>query len=192
MTLSCDALAVLEHGHVLEACLQARIVDGDAGRRRQHHGQPLVLRAELGPALFVSEIEAADRLSAPDRDAEERHHVRMPGREPGRQRVLAHVAQPHRLRVAQQEPEDALALREPPHRVARELVDARRLQLGQLAVFADDAESAVPRVYQPASRVDDPLQHRRQAQIRADAEHRVEQLLEARVRPFHACHRRPF
>ena len=177
---------------MLEARLQAGVLDGDAGRGGQRHRQPLVLDAELVRTLLVGEVQAPDGFAAPDGHAEERSHLRVPGRKPLRQRVLAQVAQPHRLGIFEEDAEDALELRKAPDGRVGLVVDAARDEICQLAVLIYDAQGAVPRVYQLAGRLDDPLQDRGQAQVGGDAEHRVEQLLEAHVEPLNACHHRPF
>jgi len=108
------------------------------------------------------------------------------------ERGVAQGAQPDRLGMAQEHAADALERRKAPDGLMGLAVDAARDEISQLAVLVYDAQGAVPRVYQLAGRLDDPLQDRGQAQVRGDAEHRVKQLLEAYVKPLHVCHRWPF
>src|SRR5690349_18748230 len=164
--LAGDALPVLEDGDVLEARLQAGVVDGDAGRGSQRHRQSFVLLAELLRTLLVGEVEAPDGFTAPDGHAEERGHLRVPGWELLCQRVLAQVAQPNRLWIVQEDTENAPELRKAPDGLMGLVLHAARHEIGQLAVVVYDAQGAVSRVDQLASRIDDPLQDRGQAQVR--------------------------
>ena len=85
----------------------------DAGRRREADGELLVDVGEDLAARLVAQVEVAEHLAAHgDRHTEERRHRRMVRREPEAVGVLAEVGQPQRLRIDDQQPEDAVALRE--------------------------------------------------------------------------------
>ena len=63
------------------------------------------------PPALSRQVEVAEHLVAdPDRHAEERAHRRVVRREPVAVGVLAEVGQPDRLRVDDQQAEDAVAL----------------------------------------------------------------------------------
>ena len=64
------------------ARVEPGVLDRDAGVEGEHLDEALVLLAELGLALLVGQVEVADRgAAAADRQAEERAHRRMVGRE---------------------------------------------------------------------------------------------------------------
>src|SRR5205814_679589 len=73
-----DSLAIFQHGELLDALHETRVVDLDARRGRQCYRQVLVVLAEFFRALLLAEIQIPEhRVSNPNRDAEERTHRRM-------------------------------------------------------------------------------------------------------------------
>jgi hypothetical protein len=76
---------------------------------------PVVVAGELVGALLLGEVEVAeDPVGDADRYPEERAHRGVVFREADRGDMLGDLAQPKRLRVLHQHPEQALALREVP------------------------------------------------------------------------------
>jgi hypothetical protein len=98
--------------------------------------------------------------------------------------VSGDVRHPHRLRVGDQQTEHAAAVRQVADRLVRLRIDAVGDEVGQQAVRADHAERAVTGPGQGAGGLDDPLQGAAQVELRADADHRVEQ----GAQPFPAGH----
>lgn len=80
------------------AHIHARRLDRDAGPRRQHDDQPLVLLRELhGPAL-VGQVQVAGRTPAiANRNAQEAGHRRMAGGEAVEGRVPPYVGRPQHV-----------------------------------------------------------------------------------------------
>ena len=88
----------------------------------------------------------------------------------------AEVREPQRLRVGDEDPEDAVAAGHRADRRALVVVQADGQELGELRMlFVQHPERPVAGVDQVGRGFDDALQHRGQIQLGADREHRVEQ-----------------
>ena len=110
----------------------------------------------------------------------------MARREPDRAWILAEVAQPQRLAVADQHAEDAAAARQVADRRLRLVVDAdgdELLEPGPEPV--DHAERAVARAGQLDRRLDQALQQRLERELGAERDPDLDQTPQAigRVRP---------
>ena len=102
--------------------MQPGVLDRQAGGRGQTDGQLLVDVGEHLAVGLVGQVQVAvDDAAEADRHAEERGHRRVPRREPEAVGVGVEVRQPQRLRVEDQQTEDAVAL--------GSVTDARRLVL---------------------------------------------------------------
>ena len=151
-------------GHLVEA----GVVDRGPGRRGQGLGQLFVLGAEPAPGA-VGEVEVAEHhLTDPDRDPQEVLHRRVPGREPARAAVVGQGGQSDRVRVIDQRPEQALALRQVPD-PGRDLdghADVHELR--QPTARRDHPQRGVAGTDQLPGRLGHVPQHRRQPQITDD------------------------
>ena len=93
--------------------VQARVLDRDRRPVGEHDRAPPRRSRRTSPLGLLGEVEVAPRLAADeDRHAEERVHRGVPERESVGARMVAHVGEPQRLRVADQPPEDAVASRQ--------------------------------------------------------------------------------
>jgi hypothetical protein len=146
---------------------QAGVLDRDAGRRRQRHDQLLVALGELAAVALLGEVEVAEGLAAHEhRDAEERAHRRVVGREAGRRRVPGEVRQPDRRRLVDEQAEDALAARQVPDLGAGVRVDADGDELDEVAPLGpEDAERGVVRVGEVGRELRDAAQRVGQAEV---------------------------
>ena len=78
-----DPLAVLERRQFGDACVQACVLDGEAGDRRQVDDERLVVVGELATADLVAQVDVAEHVAADrDRRSEERRHRRVVRGEP--------------------------------------------------------------------------------------------------------------
>jgi len=92
----------LTSGEVLEAVMEARVLDRDRSRRRERHDERLVLGRELVRGRLVAEVEVSEHLVAqPDGHAEEGPHLGVVFREADGPGVLVQVPEPQRLRCLQ-------------------------------------------------------------------------------------------
>ncbi len=156
--------------------IQPGVLHRDAGRGAERGDHGLVVLGELAAAALLRQVQVAeDLVPDPDRNAEKGPHGRVPGRESGRILVRRDVRKPQRVRILDQQPEQAASLG--PVVDLRDLVGAEpdRDELDQLLPFADHAEGAVPGIHQLYGRLDDPAQHRLQVEPRADRDDRLEQ-----------------
>ena len=164
--------ALLPLGRVIEA----RVLDGHAGRGAQGDEHRLVVFGELPAAALAGQVQVAEHLIAdPDRDAEEAVHRRVPVGEARRAGVPGDVRQAERAGVVDQQAEQAASLR--PVVDPRDLVlgQADRDELRQPLAVADDAERPVGRIHQADRGLDDPPQRGLQVQAGADRDDRLEQ-----------------
>ena len=82
MQVAGDAVTVIEHTHDADPVVEPGVLDRDAGGECEGLGQRLVLVGERSRTLLVGQIEVSvDLVSRPQRDAQERGHGRVPGRE---------------------------------------------------------------------------------------------------------------
>ncbi|GAA3337127.1 hypothetical protein GCM10020358_12240 [Amorphoplanes nipponensis] len=89
--------------------------------------------------------------------------------------MLGDVRHAYRVRVGDEQAEDAAAVREIADPGVRGGVDAVRDEVGELHVGPDDAERAVAGAGQRARGLDDALQRAAQVEVGADADDRVQQ-----------------
>ena len=107
--------------------VEARVLDRDRGLGGEQDDRRLVLLVEVGAARLLGEVEVAvDDAAQADRDTEEGLHRRVVRREADRARILVEVVEAQRLRLADEDAEDAAPAGRSPIAVARLLVDARR------------------------------------------------------------------
>jgi hypothetical protein len=172
-----DALAVLEHHHLAHPLVEAGLLDGEAGGDGQGHGHLLVDVGEDLLALAVAQVEVAEDLVADaDGHAEERRHRRVVRGEPEAVGMLAQVRQPDRLGVDDQQAQDAVALGQLADGPPPLLVDADGDELREPgAGLVEHAERAVAGLDQVGGRLGDAPQDARQVEVRADAQHGVEE-----------------
>ncbi len=134
-----------------------RVVDRDRGPLGQHDEQLLVLDVELPAAVLLGQVEVAEDL-VPNhhRDAQERVHRRMLGREPVGAGVVADPRQAKRFGLADQLTEDAVTARKRADPLPQLLVDPDRQEAGQLALLVvEDAKGRVASPGQLASRLEE-------------------------------------
>ena len=132
----------------LPLVVEAGVLDRDARRDRERTDELLVDLGELVRALLLGQVEVAEHLVAhADRDAQERGHRRVVGREAEGVGVRGEVREPQRPGIADEQAEDAVALGLVPDPRALLVVDADGDELHEaVAILADDAERAVPGV----------------------------------------------
>jgi hypothetical protein len=161
--------------------VQPSVRDGHPGDGREPLHELLVLGGELlGPELLGEVDVAVHLVPHEDRCSQERPHGRVAGWEPVRRGVAGEVAQPQRDRFADEQAEDAVALRQVSDAVRRVGVDplVHELDEGLLVdLRADDAERPVARAGEFARRCDDALQRRREVEVGSDREQGIEQPL---------------
>src|SRR5918996_5809832 len=93
--------------------VQAGVLDGDGGLGGKELRQLLVLVCESPAAFLLGQVEVSVGDAAEkDRHAEEAAHRRMVRREAYGARIVAEVLQPQRVRLADENPEDAPASRQ--------------------------------------------------------------------------------
>jgi hypothetical protein len=170
----------------LDELVQPGVVDGDTGCGGQGHHDLLVVVTELGGVLFLGQVQIAEDLVAgTNRDTEEAVHRWVVRWEPVRVGMLVDVRQPDRAWLGDQQTQHTAAVWQIPDPRVGGRVDAVSDEVGQIgAVGADHAERTVPGVGQGARGFDDTLQGAAQAEVRADADDRVEE----RPQPFPAGH----
>ena len=91
--------------------------------------------------------------------------------------MAAELAQPQRLRVLDEQPQNPPTVWQVADSGPRRLVEPDVNEVPQRPVGADDAQCSVLRINEVASQLDDPPQHRRQAQVTADRHDRIKQTL---------------
>ena len=102
--------------------------------------------------------------------------------------MLAEIGQPQRLGVDDEPTEDAVPFGEVTDEPVRVVVDPDGDELRQAgAGLVEHAERAVAGIDQPDRRLDDPPKHARRIEVRAEGEHRVEELAKA-ARTGHLGH----
>ena len=127
MTVSCRSRAMRSRSSRSVSSphpgVQTGVLDGDAGGAGQGDHELLVDVAEHLGRCLVGQVQVAEDLVAdPHGHAEERPHRRVVRREPVRVGMLLQVGETDRLRVDDEQPEDAVALGQ----VADRPVRARR------------------------------------------------------------------
>jgi hypothetical protein len=89
----------------------------------------------------------------------------MPRREPRRTRIIGDASQPDRVRVVDQRPQQALALRQMPDPLDGPRRHAHMHELGQPSARRDHPERRVLGTDQVPRRLRDPPQHHRERQV---------------------------
>jgi hypothetical protein len=175
-----DPFAVLDQRIALDTGLEPHVLDGHAGGRSQADRQLLVDRTELACSHLVGEIEVAEDLAAnEDRHPEERLHRRVVRWEPVAVGMGVQIREAQRLGVDDEQTEDAVALGELADAVVGRVIHPDRDELRQAGSgVVEHAESAIAGVDQTDGRFHDPSQHGGGVEIRAEDQHRIEQLPE--------------
>ena len=105
-----DAVPIVEHAHDTDPVVQSRVLNGDARGQCKGLGECLVLVAESGRTLLVSEVEVAvDVIPYTHRDPQERRHRRVTRRKPVTARVLFEMVEAKRFGFGDQQPQHAAA-----------------------------------------------------------------------------------
>ena len=150
--------------------VQPSVLDRHSGLRRKQLRKLRVLVAEVLSARLLGQVQVPIRDTAKDdRHAEERLHRRMVVRKPDRARVVGDVVEPQRLRVADQDAEDAAPMRQIADRGVGVRIDPGRQEaLERLPSPVDHAESCVASVGDLRGSLDDPLQQRVERKLGAE------------------------
>jgi len=167
--------------------VEARVVDGDSGGRRQCLDQDLVVLGELRTAGLLRQIEVAvDLVADAHRNTEEGPHLRMPGREAHRVRVGADVGQPDRGRIVQEHTQHPPSGGQPADRGAFRVRHPDGDEVDDVVVtggrIAADAEGPVAGVDQFGRRPHDGAQCHLEVEPGSDRQHRVDQAVEPELR----------
>ena len=64
MQIAADAVSLLDDREVRSLLVEPGVVDRDPGVEGEQLDQPLIVRRELGSALFIGEIEVPDGSAA--------------------------------------------------------------------------------------------------------------------------------
>ena len=153
-------------GPVVRLLVQVGVADGRAGLGGEQDQSPLVVGVEVPAVRLLGQVEVAVDLAAGhDRDAQERPHRRVVGREADRGAVVGQVAQAQRAGVLDQHAEDAAADRDVADRRPLLVADAGGDELGDGAVPAEDAQRPVAGAGELGGQLDDALQDDRELQV---------------------------
>ena len=171
--------------------VQPGVLDRYCGLRRQQLRQLGILVAEVLSARLLGQVQVPVRDPAKDnRHPEERLHRGMVRWEADRARVVGDVVQPQRLRVPNQDAEDAAPVRRVTDRGMRVGIDPGRQEpLQRLARSVDHAESCVAGVGDLGGRLDDPLQQRIERKLGAERDAGVDENAQAAQLICFAAHR---
>ena len=162
----------------LAEAVGAGVLDHEPGGARERLHEELVLLGERFAAGLLGQVEVAeDGAPDPDRDAEERGHRRVVGREADRLRMGRQVGHPDRLGLVDQQAEDAAPAWQVTDQPVLLLADPGGHELHQRPVGADHAEGGVPRPGQLGRGLDDPQEHAAQVEVGGDGGDRFEQRL---------------
>ena len=108
-----DAVALVDDGEAIELLVEPRVLHRDPGVDREGLDERLVFRAEPGGADLVGQVQPAQgRALDRDRDAQEAGHRRVVRREARAVWVGGDVRDPERAVLADDQPEQATALRQ--------------------------------------------------------------------------------
>ena len=169
------------------ACLrdvvEARVLDGDPGGRRERNDEFLVVGAERTTGSLRQVEVAVDAVADSDRNTEERVHRRMMVGKAGGTWVVGEVREPDGRGIRDHGAEQPLAGGKVTDVLGGDLVDADVDEaLEATAARGDDAERAVAGVDQSHRRLDDATQHDFEIQALDDRGVRAEQVLEPPLR----------
>jgi hypothetical protein len=156
--------------------VQPGVLNGDTSRRAEGGQQGLVVLGELAATALLGQVEVAeDVVPDPHRDPEEAVHRRVARGESRRLGVAGDVGHPQRVRVLDEQAEQAAALRPVVDLGDLGGVEAYRDELGEPLVLANDAERAVPGIDELDGRLHDPAQRRLEVQPGPDRDDGLQQ-----------------
>ena len=192
--LTGDSFAVFEHRQICDAGMQTGVFDDDARRAGERGDHFLVDVGEDVATRFVIQVEVPEDVFAnADGHAEERTHRRMVRRKPVAVGVLSQIGKADRLRIDDEQTQDAVALGQvadlaPCFRIEADGDELREPGAG----LVEHTERAVLRVDEIGRHLDDALQRFREVELGTDREHRVEQptQLTRSRQTIHQRHRR--
>ncbi len=165
-----DALTVLEKHEVPHPRVQPCVLDRDAGCDSECHHELLVDVAERVLRALVGEVQVPEDLTAHgDGHSEERPHRWVVRGEAEAVGMLAKVGKPDRSRLADQEAEDAVTLRQVADLGSLLGVDAHGEELRQERPGrVEHSECPVLGIGQLGRRFDDALEGRSEVEVGAD------------------------
>jgi len=148
-------------GPACRRLVEARVLDRDGRLAGEQHEGRLVVLVEVDAAGLLRQVEVAvDDAAQVDGRAEERPHRRVVRRKADRPRIRMQIVQAQRLRVADEDAEDAAAVRKIADRRARLVVEPSRDEaLQRLARRIEDAERGVARAGEGGRRLHELLQN---------------------------------
>ena len=163
------------------AFVQASVLDRNSGLGCEQLGQLRVLVGEVLSTLLLRQIEVSVRDSTKhDRHTEERLHRRVVLRKAHRAWIVCDVVEPQRLRVADQNAQDAAPVRQiTDRRVCVSVDSCRQESLERLAGPVDHAESCVAGAGDLGRRLDDALKQCVERKLRAERDARVHEHAQA-------------
>ena len=164
------------------AVVEPGVLDRDAGPCREEDRR-LLVRLRERAVVLLGEVQVPPGLASnQDRHAEERRHRRMPWREPVGARVASDVGETQRLRVLDQDAEDASTAGEVADLVAGLVIDPPRDEpLELLTVLVQHTERGIPGAGQLARDCEHALQQRFEVQLGDDVRHGLHQPPESGV-----------
>jgi hypothetical protein len=158
--LAGDPVAFLHDGQLPAALVQPRVDQRDRRVRRQDAQQLLVVGGEPTRCVFVGQEQLTeDGLTLHNGHPDEAGHDRVRRGPPTELGMGPDVGQPHRPRVAQHHPEQAVLAGERPDRGPLLVGDPLGHELGEAAVVARHAQRGVAGVEQPPGARHDRRQH---------------------------------
>ena len=152
------------------ALVEPRVLDRDGGLGGKQLRQLFVFVGEVEPVGLLGQVEVAVGDAAEDdRQAQERLHRRVALREAHRTRIVRELVQAQRLRVPDEDAEDAAPTGKLADRRVCLRVHARRQEaLERLARLVDHAEGRVAGAGDLGGRLDDALQQRIEGKLGAE------------------------
>jgi len=132
MQIASDPLAFVEQARGAGLLVETGVLDGQTRRRGKAHGKLLIDIGEHLTVGLVRQVQVAVHdASQTDGHAEERRHRRVTGREPETVRMGLQVGEPQRLRLEDQQTEDAVPLGPSADACGRFIGEADGDELGQ-------------------------------------------------------------
>jgi len=126
----------------------------------------LVFGAELASISAFGDVEVPEHsIAYPDRHTEEATHRRMTRRKPGGSGVGSEIVEADRERVADQQAEDAVAVRKVTDQVDRGRGHAGVDERFELAIASDDPDRRITGIEQVTGRLNYAVQDHRKTQI---------------------------
>ena len=154
-----DAIAFVDDGQALELLVEAGVLHRDPGMQGEGLDERPILLAELVRSGLVGQVQPAqgDALDR-DRDAQEARHRRVVRRKPEAARIGVDVGDPERAVLADDQPQQAVALGQGADRLSGRIVHAARDEALDPAIRVDDPERGVVGADERTHAVDDDLQ----------------------------------